>query len=133
MVDGVTVVASLEAPSATFAALHEPFEDRPQIEAFERLAETHDAVVVRIVGGDFDDRLMVRVGPQAEQPVTLAGDKEHFTFAGHAFIRHEDRTVVVRGDLREMTLHVGEAQPKLIVNGKAAESRVQEGFLQWKQ
>lgn len=133
MVDGVTVVASLEAPSATFAALHEPFEDRPQVEAFQRIAQTHDALAVRTAGSEFDDRLLVRVGPQAEQPVTLAGEKERFAFAGHAFIRREHRTVVVRGDLRAMTLHVGDSRTKLIVNGRPEKTRIQGGFLQWKR
>jgi len=131
MVDGVTVVASLEAPSATFAALHEPFEGRSQIEAFERIAQTDDALAVRIAGRVFDDRLLVRVGPQAEQPVTLAGDNESFTFASHAFIRHDNRTVTVRGNLLEMKLHVGDTRPKLMVNDRLAEPRVQGGFLQW--
>jgi hypothetical protein len=133
LVDGVTVVASLEAPSAMFAALHEPFEARPQVEAFERIAQTDDALAVRVKGGEFDDRLMVRVGSQADQPVTLAGDKERFTFTGHAFIRHDNRTVTVRGDLQEMMLEVGDARPRLIVDGKPAEARVQGGLLQWER
>jgi len=133
MVDGVTVAASLVARSATFAVLHEPFEDRPQVEAFRRIAQTGDALAVRVTGSGFDDRLMVRVGAQADQPITLAGEEESFTFAGHAFVRHGGRTVVVRGGLREMTLHVGDVRPKLIVNGRPAETRVQDGFLQWKQ
>jgi hypothetical protein len=133
IVDGVTVVASLEAPTARFAALHEPFEDRPQIEAFERIAQTEDALAVRVTGGEIEDRLMVRVGPQADQPVTLAGDRESFTFAGYAFIRHGGPTVVVRGDLHAMALHVGDSRPKLIVNGTHVESRVHGSFLQWKR
>jgi hypothetical protein len=132
-VDGVTVVASLEAPSAVFAALPEPFEDSPQVGAFERIAQTHDALAVRVAGGEFDDRLMVRFGPQSDQPVTLAGDKESFAFAGHVFIRRDERAITVRGDLHEMMLHVGDARPKLIVNGRPAETRVQDGCLQWKQ
>ncbi len=136
MVDGVTVAASLVGPSATFVALHEPFEDRPQIDFFRRIAQTDDAVAVRVVGrtgSGIDDRLMVRTGEQADQPVTLSGAGERFTFAGHAFVRHGGKTVTVRGDLREMTLRVGNARPKLLVNGQPADARVADGSLQWKK
>jgi hypothetical protein len=100
---------------------------------FDRIAETHDALAVRVAGGSFDDRLMVRVGPQADRPVTLAGAKMSFTFAGHAFLRRDRRAVTVRGDLHEMKLHVGDTRPKLIVNGRPAETRVQGGFLEWQR
>jgi hypothetical protein len=85
------------------------------------------------MGSGFDDRLLVRFGPKAEQPVTLAGDRESFVFAGHAFIRRDDRTVTVRGHLQEMKLDVGDSRPKLIVNGAHVESRVEQGFLLWQR
>jgi hypothetical protein len=132
-VDGMTVVSSVMSPSATFAALHEPFEDRPQIKSFERIAQTDDALVARATSDRFDDRLMVRVGDRASQPLTLAGDGERFTFAGHAFIRRSGQAVVVRGNLHAMALHVRDTQPKLVVNGAAAEARVADGYLQWRK
>ncbi len=136
IVDGVTVAASVVAPSATFAALHEPFEGRPQIDSFERLAQTDDALAVRIIGragSGINDRLMVRVGDQADQPLTLSEDGERFTFAGHAFVRFDGETVTVRGDLRQLTLRVGHARPKLIVNGRPAEADVSNGLLTWEK
>ncbi len=136
MVDGVTVAASVVAPSATFAALHEPFEGRPQIEAFERIAQTGDALAVRVIGragSPIDDRLMVRVGEQAGQGETLSADGESFTFVGHAFVRLGRQGVIARGNLRALTLRVGDARPKLTVNGATVEARIADGFLYWKK
>jgi len=135
LVDGVTIAASLVAPSATFAALHEPFEGRPQVTSFEKIAQTDDALAVRVIGragSGVDDRLMVRIGEQSNRPKTLSADGESFTFVGHAFVRFNGNTVTVRGDLREMTLRVGDARPKLTVNGVKAEPRMADDFLYWK-
>jgi len=135
-VDGVTIVSSIVGPSATFAALHEPFEAHPQIDSFEKIAQTDDGLAVRVVGragSGINDRLMIRVGQQAGQSVTLSAGGESFTFAGHAFVRLGGQSVTACGDLREMTLRLGNAGPKLTVNGATAEARVADGFLYWKK
>ena len=135
LVDGVTIAASLVGPSSTFAALHEPFEGRPQITSFEKIAQTDDALAVRVIGragSGVNDRLMIRIGEQSDRPETLSADGESFTFAGHAFIRFSGDAVTVRGDLREMTLRVGDARPRLTVNGVPAEARVADALLSWK-
>ena len=135
-VRGVTVVSSLWAPSATFAALHEPFEGEPKVASFDRIGEAPDAVAVRVRGKDgagIDDRLMVRFGDRAGEPVTLSGDGESFTFAGHAFVRVTAEKVTVRGDLGAMMLRVGDGRPELVVNGSPAEGRLAGGLLEWKK
>jgi len=43
-------VARREAPAATFAAVHEPYEGAPQIEEICRLAETLEAVALTVTG-----------------------------------------------------------------------------------
>jgi hypothetical protein len=63
------------------------------------------------IGSGINDRLMVRVGEQSDRPETLAADGESFTFVGHAFVRFGGDAVTVRGDLRDMTLRVGDARP----------------------
>ena len=133
-VEGVTVASSLWAPSATFVALHEPFEGEPRIASFRPIAMTLDALAVRVAGqegGGIDDRLMVRIGDRAGEPVTLGGDGERFEFAGHAFIRVTPQKVIVRGDVRAMTLRIGSARPDLAVNGRPAAARLAGGFLEW--
>ncbi len=135
-VDGVTIVSSIVGPSSTFAALHEPFEGDLQVESFERIAQTDDAMAVRVTGrprNGIDDRLMVRIGDQAERPVTLADTAESFTFAGHAFVRSSGTNVTVRGDLHAMRLHVGSVRPKLSINGTPVEARIADGVLHWER
>jgi hypothetical protein len=136
-VDGVTIVASRWAPSATFAALHEPYENEPRVGRFEEIGRTDDAVAARVVGRPgtgIDDRLMVRTGPKATEPVTLEGGGERFTFAGHAFVRAGAEAIVVRGDLRAMTLRLGAGATKrtLVVNGREVAARATaDGRLEW--
>jgi hypothetical protein len=134
IVDGVTVAASQESPSAVFAALHEPFEDAPLVDAFQRIAQTDDALAVRVSGrsgGGFDDRLLLRVGQQADEILTLAGDGESFTFAGFAFVRRSGQTIVVQGHLHAMTFKVPDGGAKLVVNGVPIPARLEDGILQW--
>jgi hypothetical protein len=133
-VDGVTVASSLWAPSATFAALHEPFEAEPKVASFQRVAQTPDALAVRVTGAKgsgIDDRLMVRVGDKAGEPATLNDAGESFTFAGHAFLRVAADKVVVRGDMRAMAVRVGGASPRLVVNGQELRGQLSDGLLTW--
>jgi len=130
-VEGVTIASSLWGPSAVFAALHEPFEGEPRVACFERVAATDDAVAVRVIGENgsgIDDRLMVRVGDGARQPITLAGGRESFTFTGHAFVRNAGEELVVRGSLKAMALQVA-GSPKLILNGKPVQAAIANGRL----
>lgn len=135
-VDGVTIAASRWAPAASFVAVHEPFEKSPRIASVEKIARAADAVAVRVTGlagSGIDDRLMVRVADNADQPITLADDKERFTFAGHAFVRVAPKKVTVRGDVRELTVKVGQATPQLEVNGKTVPAQVADGVLTWRK
>lgn len=105
-VDGVTILSSRLANDAVFAALHEPFDGEPKVLRFERIAQTPQALAVRVVGkpgSGIDDRLLLRIGDDSDQAVTVEGDGESFTFANFAFIRFTDKDPIVRGDLREMS------------------------------
>ena len=136
MVEGVTIVASLTGFSAAFAALHEPFDQEPQIQSFQQIAQVDDALAVRVkgnAGSKIDDWLMVRVGPQADQPVTLSAEDESFTFTGHAFLRCGDESINASGNLQEVTVKVGSRQPTLFLDGKPVSAMVQNGVLRWKK
>jgi len=136
LVDGVTILASRRANDATFVALHEPFDGQPVIACFERIAQTAQAMALRVVGkpdSSIDDRILLRIGDEPALPVTVAGDGEQFVFADFAFVRIGRDTVVVRGDLRRLHLPVGRARPKLIVNGRAVAAQMNDGVLNWQQ
>ncbi len=136
-VHGVTVAASRWGPSATFAALHVPFEgDGPPVAAFDEIARTDGALAARVRGTEgsgVDDRLLVRWGDSAAEPVTLEGGGERFTFAGHGFVRVGPDQVTVRGDVRALALQVGNASPALVVNGVPAKATVSGGALTWRK
>jgi len=132
IVDGITVVATRQANATTFAALYEPFEnDTRRIESFERVAQSSDAIAVSVRGKGFSDRLLVRYGEKAADPITLEGNGERFVFVGQAYLRVSNDTVTVRGDVREMTLRIGDAKPKLLLNGKTAKATISDGVLRY--
>jgi hypothetical protein len=133
-VDGVTLVSTLWAPAATFAVLHEPFEGEPGIAHFELLARADDAMVVRVKGREdsvVDDRLMIRFGEHAAEPITLDGDAERYRFSGHAYVRIGPDRVMARGGLRELSLPVRSPRAALVVNGEPATCRVANDILTW--
>ena len=99
VVNGVAVLATRWDTSATFVALHEPFENRPKVSEFRLVQQTEDAVAVAVSGEGFNDRLMVRFGDEADQPTRLSDGKETYTFKGYAFVRDAPQNVIVRGNL----------------------------------
>lgn len=151
---GMTLVATRWANDACFVALHEPFENASRIATFQRIAQTPHALAVAITGppgtpapgipapgttgttapgGGINDRLMLRLGDHAEEPVTLAGQGESFTFADYAFVRIDGGTVTVRGNLTAMTLRVGAGPVKLLLNGQETPASVANGLLTYKK
>jgi len=131
-VGGVTIAAEREAAGTTFVALHEPFEGgKSNIYDFRTIEQTDGGVAVAIEGKydtGIDDRLMLRLGDNYEQPLTLASDRESFTFADWAYLRIGRDKVEVQGDMRAMRLPIG-GQPKLVVNGKNQKASFVRGYL----
>ncbi|MFP4056693.1 MAG: hypothetical protein ACLF0G_07480 [Candidatus Brocadiia bacterium] len=131
-VGGVTVVVAREARRTVFAALHEPLEGgRRRIAAFRPIERTPDALAVAVVGEEgtgIEDRAMVRFGDRHGEPITLAGEGERFTFAGHAYVRIGRQAVVARGDIRAMETPVA-GRPRLVVNGEEQRAAVAGGVL----
>jgi hypothetical protein len=98
-----TIVAQRTAAQTVFVALHEPFEqDLRKVVGFRAIQQNERGVAVAVVGqpgSGIDDRLMVRLGDAPEEPITLAGDGESFTFADRAVVRIGTEKVEVSGDL----------------------------------
>jgi hypothetical protein len=133
--DGASVLVTRRTPATVFAALHEPFEGGPAGAldlVFERIAQDAGGVAVRIVGksGPVNDRACLRWGEGAEQPLTLAGGGESFTFADHLYLRVGRDAVEAVGDLRAMKLKV-EGSPRLVLNGRDAAARVSGGYMEY--
>ena len=75
-----------------------------------------------------NDRLLYRFWKDYDQPLTLAGDGETFTFMDRAFVRIRGGQVEVSGGLRALKLKVDGA-PKLVVNGQEQPARTAGGWL----
>ena len=79
-------------------------------------------------GSAINDRILFRFWDDYDQPLTLAGEGESFTFADRAFLRIGKEKVEVSGDLRAMRLKVP-GQPALRVNGRQTPCRWEDGYL----
>ena len=134
-VGGVTVVATQKGPAIRYLALHEPTRGgRSIISRYEAIAanDTAAGVAIESKAAGWRDRAMVRLSGPVDQPVTLEGDGETFTFVDFAWIRATAETVTVVTDrLDAMRLGVGDARPRLILNGTPANARVENGLLIW--
>ena len=93
-----------------------------------------DAIAIRVVGesgSGIDDRILLRIGDQANQIVTLEGDGERFRFADFAFVRIRSDTVIAHGDLKALTLKMGERRPNFVLNGSEVPAQYADGALTW--
>jgi len=133
-VGGVTLLVRRKAPSATFVALHEPFEGglgKHRVEALERIQQTAQGLAVRVVGkagSGIDDRVVLRTGDDCHKPLRLSAGGESFTFADYAFVRVGKEKVEVLGRLKAMKLEVTGA-PRLFIDGKEQAAKVANGIL----
>jgi hypothetical protein len=129
---GVAIIAQRRAANTLFVALHEPFEKLEwKIDQFRRIQQTADAVAVAVRGRQpsaVDDRVMVRMGRQAEEPVTLGDGAEEFTFKSFAYVRIGADEVLVSGGIEAMKIKI-RGTPKLLVNGQEKKGTVRDGWL----
>ena len=128
------VVARRQATGTLFAALHEPvlFRDRgkpvdqPRIRQFELIAQTPDAIAVKIVGPAYVDYAMVSFGNPVDEKreVTLSAPAggETFTFRSFAYVRCQGNRIVGRGNLVAFAIGDAGAGPSaaLSLNGQPA-------------
>ncbi|HUU98433.1 MAG TPA: hypothetical protein VM487_22085 [Phycisphaerae bacterium] len=110
----------------TFASTHEPFanEAQPQITAITKLAETDDAIVVRIDAEQFTDYAAVAFGPDADSPLHVLVDSDNsrqmFSFRNYAYVRvPREGAVVARGGWTGFRVAAGKAKDRsLLINGQ---------------
>jgi hypothetical protein len=127
------VVARRQATGALYAALHEPVllrdkgkpVDQHRIRGFEPVAQSADAIAVKIVAPDYIDYVMVGFGNPLDEKreVTLTNPTsgEHFTFRSFAYLRCQAKSVVGRGNLAGCVIAGSkEGPPALTLNGQPA-------------
>jgi hypothetical protein len=134
-VGGTTLLVSRHKPGTVFCALHEPLENaRPRVTDFRQFAGNERALGVVVRGtteSGIDDRILFRFWDEYDQPLTLAGDGESFTFSDRAFIRIGREKVEVSGGLQRMKLKVPGPRRSLWLNGKEVPCRTDSGWLQF--
>jgi len=118
-------------PRTVFIVAHEPYANQQgaRVRSIRKLAETKDAVLVRVDGGEFTDYAAVSFGPQHDRPLQLLGDgKVSVQFRDYAYIRvPRSGAVSVRGGVTGLRLP--HAQGRMTVNGRPATAAVQAGSL----
>jgi hypothetical protein len=131
-IGGTTLLVQRRKPATVFATLHEPIEKaQSRIAVFRRIAQTGQGIAMAIEGTDratINDRILFRFWEEYDQPLTLAGEGESFTFSDRAFLRIGKEKVEVSGDLRSIRLKVS-GKPTLWVNGRQVPCRWEEGYL----
>jgi hypothetical protein len=124
------VVVRRKAKAATYAAVHEPYSDRPTIGSVSLLQETSDGIGMKVDSEAFSDRLLVGFGSSPGAVELRAPDGEVFRFTGYAFVRVAGQSVVARGDLKGSRIRVASGRElSLTVNGKKVPAAVRDGFL----
>jgi hypothetical protein len=137
------VVARRRTTSTLYAALHEPvlFRDKgkpinqPRIRGFELVAQTPDAIAVKVVGPDHVDYAMVTFGSPVDEKreVTLAHPTsgEQSVFRNYAYLRCRGKTIVGRGDLVAFVIRDSGAgtSATLSLNGQPAPLTCESGRL----
>jgi hypothetical protein len=128
-----TVIARRKAKDTTFLAVHDHLhKDTPNVRAFEKLAGNDKGVFVKITGqGEqqpIDDRIAIRLGDNADQPLTLAADGQSITFRDMVFVRIGKDSVRVVGKLDALKLKIPKGK-ELVVNGKDASAEYKDGMM----
>lgn len=91
------VVARRRAATATFAAVHEPYEGAARLRQITRVAETPHALAMAVSGPDYTDYLLVAFD---EHEHTLTGaDGECFTFSNYGYLHFNANHAAIHGEV----------------------------------
>jgi len=121
---GMLIVRRAGVRQTVFAATHEPYANaaKPQITAVTTLAQSGDAMLVRVDAADFTDYAAVAVGPQPGTPehVLAASDdpKTRVAFKDYGYLRmRKDGTAAAHGGWTGFSLPAAEAAGGYRVSG----------------
>jgi hypothetical protein len=122
------VLARRRSAATTFAAVHEPYDTRPQVRQVRRVEETDEAVGLAVEGEAFSDRVLVGFRPDQEQ--TLRSADEAITFTGYGYVRTAGGRVTARGRVTAFRLRApGVEKAAVTLNGEEQPARRDGDFL----
>ena len=131
---GMLIARRSGVRQTVFAAAHEPYANaaKPQISAVTKLAQSQDAILVRVDAKEYTDYAAVCFGPQPNSPehlLTAAGDpRTRVAFKDYGYLRvHHDGRVTARGGWTGFRLPGVAAT--FTFNGRPARAEIAEGYL----
>jgi Alginate lyase/Heparinase II/III-like protein len=124
------VLVRRRASAATYAAVHEPYSDRPSIRSVSPFQESGEGTGMRVDADGFSDRLLVGFGSAPKTILLRSRDGEAFRFSGYGYVRVAGKSVVARGKLEGFRVRIGDGRDfSLTLNGKREPAVVREGLL----
>jgi hypothetical protein len=141
------LVARRQAANTLYAALHEPVlfrdkgrpVDQARIRSFELVAQTADAVAVKVIGPGYVDYAMLGFGREADEKREIAlsqpASGESFVFHSFSYLRCRGNHIAGRGHLSAFVIRDGGAgsAATLSLNGQPAPVTAAEGKLRYKE
>jgi hypothetical protein len=127
------ILARRKAKAATYAAVHEPYSDRPSIRSVSLVQESAEGIGMKVEADGFSDRLLVGFGSSSRTVLLRSPEGEAFQFAGYGFVRTAGKTVVARGKIKGLRVRANHSDISLTVNGKKEPAVARDGFLVYGQ
>src|SRR5262249_39616140 len=123
------VLVRRKAKAATYAAVHEPYTDRPSVRSVSLIQESADGIGMKVEAGGFFDCLLVAFGSSFSPLLPPSPEGEAFQFAEYGFVRTAGKTIVARGKIKGLRVHANDNDISLTVNGKKEPAALRDGFL----
>jgi len=123
------VLVRRKAKAATYAAVHEPYSDRPSIRGISLLQESAEAIGMKVEAEKFSDRLLFAFGSSSNTILLRSPDGEAFRFSRYGFVRTAGETVVARGRIEGFRIRANRSDLSITVNGTKERAVVRDGFL----
>jgi hypothetical protein len=125
------VVARRRAQSASYAAVHEPYDGRPAIREVRRIAETAKAVALAVRTPSFTDYLMVAF--DGKEHALAAPTGEAFAFGNYGFVRVHGDAVAISGDVKGFAIKADalDLKAQATAGGKSMPLVRQGGFVRF--
>jgi hypothetical protein len=123
------VLVRRKGRAVTYAAVHEPYEERPAVRNVALLQESGEGIGMKVESDKFSDRLLVAFGSSPNTIQLRSPEGEVFRFAGYGFVRIEGKTVSARGKFEGFRVRASGGELTLTLNGRNEPAVVRDGFL----
>ncbi len=125
------VVVRRRTSATSFAAVHEPYEGKPQIQEVQRLAETEKTIAIRLKSESFTDYLLAAF--DEGEHTLVSADGEVFIFSDYGYLRFSKGGLLARGKLKSFRVkdQLLDAKSTAKVNDKNVTLKHENEFIIW--